>query len=71
MPTGSFPVGNVLQFSSQSFVLYGGNPIQFSLTYPVGYTGSAPREFTPTGSGGGTVVTSSAPTIGQLFPRGY
>jgi hypothetical protein len=71
MPTGSFPTGNILQFSSQSFTLNRGDPMYYVLTYPIGYTGSVPREFTPTGSGGGTIVTSSAPTIGQLFPRGY
>jgi hypothetical protein len=69
MATGSFPQGNILQFSSGTLRVYGGNPYQFILTYPIGYSGSVPRPSTPTGSAApssGSII----PTVGQIWPRG-
>jgi len=84
MPTGSYVNGGILTASGQQqnvSYYYSGSSgqqqsvnvnstILYLLTYPIGYSGSVPREVTaiPTAStgGGGPVV----PTVGQVWPRG-
>ena len=62
----------VLQNSYYTYTIKVPSTVEFLLTYPAGYSGSVPRETTPTGSssGSGPCPPVTPPRIvGQLWPR--